>query len=120
MYTCDKRRSKAAVIAEMAPAFARNSNVIDFETHGFRTEDDDEWTETREDTQLCTARALTLLEWLANRPEREIAVVTHNSFLRHLQLGFGDMMQSADKDMLREKLKVGEIRTVLLGSTGAR
>lgn len=50
----------------------------------FEDEEDIYWTETRESDESCVSRGVELLRFLASRPESDIAVVSHSSFLRHL------------------------------------
>jgi broad specificity phosphatase PhoE len=83
-YTCDKRKTKTEIVAEMGPVFHGTGDAVDFESHGFPTEGDIDWTAEREPSEHCIARGLEFVDWLSRRPESEIAVVTHGSFLRHL------------------------------------
>ena len=142
LYTCDKRRCRNDVVQEVGPLFAATEDTIDFTTHGFQTEEDHDWGRlgagVREPAPACSARAMALLRWLASRPEQTIAVVTHNSFLRHLFAAFdpgavGGDSSHGDKGLslalppmcppalpederaeFRRKLGTAEIRTVLL------
>jgi hypothetical protein len=58
------------------------------------TEEDSIWTEEREPMPTLIARANSFLRYLKQRPERAIAVVTHNDFLKALffesELVFGE------------------------------
>ena len=48
------------------------------------SDDDAHYCDERESDEHCCERALHFLQWLNNRPEKCIAVVTHSSFLAAL------------------------------------
>jgi hypothetical protein len=81
-------------------SFAATNDKIDFESFAFETEDDEAWQEFREPDADCTARGVKMMQWLATRPESEIAVVTHSSYLRHLFGAFGQNIAKKDKEAL--------------------
>ncbi|KAI8616306.1 histidine phosphatase superfamily [Chytriomyces sp. MP71] len=114
LYTCDKRRSKTEIVNEMAPLFAKTGDLIDFDSFGFFSEADELWTETRESSEDCTMRAIQMMEWLASRPEREIAVVTHSSWLKHLFRSFGHAVAEKDKQTLHRLAGNAEVRSICL------
>lgn len=64
-------------------------------------------------------RAIRLLESISARPERCVAVVSHQEFLRHLFGNFGDTLHEADRSALQRKAKNCELRSVVLCSHGA-
>ena len=55
-----------------------------------------------------------MMKWLATRPENEIAVVAHSSWLRHLFSQFGESLNDKDQDKLRRKSGNAEVRSVTL------
>ena len=81
-------------------SFAATNDKIDFESFAFETEDNEAWQEFREPDADCTARGVKMMQWLATRPESEIAVVTHSSYLRHLFGAFGQNIAKKDKEAL--------------------
>jgi len=107
-YTCDGRRS----ISEISKDFP----AVDFSL----IEDDKDvfWGETREPDEDCAARAIRFLEWLSQRPESSIAVVTHSSFLRHMFIHNWEVLGRAtqDQDELTRTAGNCELRTVVLCS----
>ncbi|WCJ19683.1 Phosphoglycerate mutase family protein [Euphorbia peplus] len=73
-HPCDKRRS----ISETRPLFPQ----IDFSM--IESDDDNLWKDdVRETNEEVAARGLQFMDWLDTRPEKEIAVVTHNRFLEN-------------------------------------
>ena len=54
------------------------------------------------------------MQWLATRPEQEIAVVTHSSWLKHLFRAFGDQVDGRDKEDMHRLAGNAEIRSVCL------
>lgn len=48
---------------------------------------------TREPDEIVSARITEFLQWLANRPEREIIIVTHSAYLRRM---LADVMHVED------------------------
>lgn len=113
-FTCDKRRSKTEIIADFAPIYEHTNDQIDFESFGYCTEDDMNWNENREPSDILTQRGVNLMKWLATRPEKELAVVTHSSWLKHLFWSFGDQVDSRDQKVLHRLAGNAEIRSVCL------
>jgi len=91
VHTCDGRRAKSVLAAEFPH--------VDFSE--VTSEEDEMWEHKEEepspqDSRACSARGLRLLQWLWERPERDIAVVTHWVFLSHLfrQFPLGDLQRN--------------------------
>eukprot|EP00401_Gymnodinium_catenatum_P051801 CAMPEP_0117483740 /NCGR_PEP_ID=MMETSP0784-20121206/14098_1 /TAXON_ID=39447 /ORGANISM="" /LENGTH=390 /DNA_ID=CAMNT_0005278291 /DNA_START=87 /DNA_END=1259 /DNA_ORIENTATION=+ len=78
------------------------------------SDEDSAWAPERESEQHIHDRAMHFLHWLAKRPEREIAVVTHSSFLKNLFKVFGGDTSLEDQDVLRAVPANCELRTVVL------
>mmetsp|Transcript_26776 Transcript_26776/g.85977 ORF Transcript_26776/g.85977 Transcript_26776/m.85977 type:complete len:315 (+) Transcript_26776:414-1358(+) len=92
LYTCDGRGS----ISDLRNMFP------DIDYSEVKNENDEYWTELeREPSKECEARTVRFLEWLNDRPESKIAVVTHSSFLRHLFQQFGHTLQAENAEELR-------------------
>jgi broad specificity phosphatase PhoE len=75
------------------------------------------WTPEREPEAHVRRRAVSFLKWLSNRPEDEVAVVTHSSFMKHMFAIFtGEASPSVehDRDVLRAVPANCELRTVVL------
>jgi broad specificity phosphatase PhoE len=113
-FTCDKRRTRSEIVAEMGPVYEYTNDRIDFDRFGYPTEDDPYWTEDREPSDAVTSRAVAFMQWLATRPETEIAVVTHSSWLKHLFRAFGRNTADADRSTLHRLAGNAEVRTVCL------
>mmetsp|Transcript_10245 Transcript_10245/g.19676 ORF Transcript_10245/g.19676 Transcript_10245/m.19676 type:complete len:300 (-) Transcript_10245:161-1060(-) len=113
-YTCDKRRRASEVIKDMQVLYGTTHENIDFKSFAYCDEDDTKWTEKRETDESCCERGVALLHWLATRPEKEIAVVTHSSFLRHLFRAFGFSLDKRDMGELHRKSGNAELRSVTL------
>jgi len=80
----------------------------------FLAEEDQFWTEGREPSDVVIGRGVDMMKWLATRPESEIAVVTHSSWLKHLFRSFGETIVSKDKDELHRLSGNAEVRSVCL------
>lgn len=113
-FTCDKKRTKAEIVADMAPVYEATGDSIDFDSFGFPTEEDSVWKETREPDDECTGRGIAMMQWLATRPEKEIAVVTHSSWLKHLFRAMGQTTAEKDKKSLHQLAANAEVRSITL------
>lgn len=113
-YTCDKMRSKTEIVADMKPIYDHSYDRIDFDSFGFPNEEDANWTEAREASDAVIRRGVDALKWLATRPETEIAVVTHSSWLKHLFRSFGERTDDRDRDELHRLSGNAEVRSVCL------
>ena len=113
-FTCDKRRPRDEIVSEMEPAYSYTNDRIDFDSFGYPDADDTVWTTDREPGETVTARAVALMQWLATRPETEVAIVTHSSWLKHLFRAFGDNIAPTDKDSLHRLSGNAEVRSVCL------
>lgn len=96
-HPCDKRRPKAELQADF-PAVDFSPLVV---------EEDDSWTVAREPWDALVARAGDFLRAVAARPERSIAVVTHNDFLQALLLNAPEL--KTDEPALRKKFANCEV-----------
>ena len=63
---------------------------------------------------MVIQRGMDMLKWLATRPEMEIAVVTHSSWLKHLFQTFGKHVVEEDKKKLHRLSGNAEVRSVCL------
>jgi broad specificity phosphatase PhoE len=113
-YTCDKRRARSDIVEEMSRLYTSTHDSIDYYSFGFEEEEDRKWENEREASASVTGRGIALMEWLASRPEREIAVVTHASFLRHLFGAFGGSIELSDQKALHRKSGNCELRSITL------
>ena len=113
-YTCDRRRDKAEIVQEIQPLYEYTSDHIDYDSYGYPTEEDINWTKEREPSDQVTNRAIEFIQWLASRPEQEIAVVTHSSWLKHLFRAFGHQVAATDKQKLHRLAGNAEVRSVCL------
>ncbi|GBG77075.1 hypothetical protein CBR_g23401 [Chara braunii] len=111
---CDKR----SAITEYKQKFP----FVDFSQ--IETDEDTWWTEAHRETDTeIGARALKFLAWLAQRKERNIAVVSHSAFLFALVNLFGDKCSSDVQKELRAWFSNCEMRSVVLldhGSNGSQ
>lgn len=80
----------------------------------YANEEDEDWEEDRESDESVTLRAIRMMQWLATRPEKEIAVVTHSSWLKHLFKAFGHRVEDKDKRTLHRLSGNAEIRSITL------
>jgi broad specificity phosphatase PhoE len=113
-FTCDKKRTKTEIVAEMAPVYEATNDHIDFDSFGFPTEEDELWKETREPGEETIARGHAMMAWLATRPEKEIAVVTHSSWLKHLFRSFGGYIDDQDESKMHRLSGNAEVRSICL------
>lgn len=107
-YVCDGRRS----ITEIAAEFP------DFDWSEVEHNEDLYYSDERESDEHCCERAVRFLEWLNQRPEKCIAVVTHSSFLRHLFGQFGETHTDDTRTELQRLAGNCELRSVVLCSHG--
>ena len=80
----------------------------------FLDEEDQFWAEEREPSDVVIGRGVDMMKWLATRPETEIAVVTHSSWLKHLFRSFGQSIETKDKEELHRLSGNAEVRSVCL------
>jgi len=109
-YVCDGRRT----ISEIASEFPN------FDFSEVRHNEDIFYTDERESDEHCCDRAVKFLEWLNQRPEKCIAVVTHSSFLRHLFGQFGETLHYEDRENLQRLAGNCELRSIMLCSHGVK
>lgn len=93
VHPCDRRRS----ISEYKPHFP----AIDFSL--IENEGDVLWkAEVREKDEDLAARGMKFMKWFWTRKEKEIAVVSHSSFLLHTLSAYGnDCHQSVKNELSR-------------------
>mmetsp|Transcript_27322 Transcript_27322/g.33353 ORF Transcript_27322/g.33353 Transcript_27322/m.33353 type:complete len:137 (+) Transcript_27322:161-571(+) len=84
------------------------------ECYRYASEEDQDWGEHREPDDSCTGRGIKMMQWLATRPEKEIAVVTHSSWLKHLFRAFGQTVHEKDKKRLHRLAGNAEVRSICL------
>ncbi|PNW75247.1 hypothetical protein CHLRE_12g518950v5 [Chlamydomonas reinhardtii] len=105
VHPCDKRSS----ITEYRKRFPG----IDFSL--VSPDEDVLWTaDVRESKEAIRRRGLAFLKWLLTRPEREIAVVTHSSFLHFTLSCFGHGAATQVQGELHKWYENCEMRTVVL------
>jgi broad specificity phosphatase PhoE len=99
-HICDKR----SLASDTARKFGRiNMSLI--------LEEDMLWTTVRESRSSVIDRAFQLVEWLKERPESNIAVVTHSSFLLTL---FNAALDTTEQPELSKWFDTAEMRSVVL------
>jgi broad specificity phosphatase PhoE len=114
-FTCDKRRSKSQIVQELQPLYTYTNETIDFTTYAYATEEDEIWDTEREADHIVTQRCIAMMQWLGSRPERDIAVVTHSSWLKHLFRAFGhEQLDVKDQAKLHRLSGNAEIRSITL------
>ncbi|KAG7344616.1 phosphoglycerate mutase family protein [Nitzschia inconspicua] len=113
-FTCDKRRNKHEIIQELKPLYDHTGDTIDFDSYGYPQDDDVYWTHKRELDVSVLNRAIRFVQWLASRPETEMAVVTHSSWLKHLFRAFGQQHHPKDQSTLHRLAGNAEVRSVCL------
>lgn len=111
-YVCDGRRSIEEISSE--PQFQN------FDFSEIKHNEDVFYTDERESDDHCCDRAVKFLEWLNNRPEKCICVVTHSSFLRHLFGQFGESVTDYDRENLQRLAGNCELRSIVLCSHGTK
>jgi len=112
-FTCDKKRNKEEILGDIEPIYEYTGDRIDFQ-HGFPTDDDQTWSQEREPSDVVTKRGIDLMHWLATRPETEIAVVTHSSWLKHLFRAFGKQVADKDMETMHRLSGNAEVRSICL------
>jgi broad specificity phosphatase PhoE len=95
---CDQRRS----VTEVTKDFPQ----VDFTQ--LRTEADELWTPERESKASVAQRGHAFMSWLKKRPEKEVAVVCHSSFL----LTLFNVVLKCDDTTLEQWFNTGELRSV--------
>lgn len=113
-FTCDQRRGKTEIVADLQPLYDSTGDTIDFDSYGYPHENDVYWTTTREPSESVLQRGIQLVHWLAMRPETELAVVSHSSFLKHLFRAFGQSLHHKDQRTLHRIAGNAEVRSVCL------
>jgi len=108
-YVCDGRRPIAQIIQEF-PSF--DFSEVAYNEDAFYTEN------ARETDEHCCERGVHFLQWLNQRPEKCIAVVTHSSFLRHIFSQFGGNLHKDDMDSLQRLAGNCELRSIVMCSHG--
>ena len=102
LHPCDRRRTRA----ELAADFPTVSLAA------LTTEADGTWTPAREPWDALVARAGDFLRLLAARPQRTVAVCTHNDFLQALLLEAPEL--KASDPALRKKFANAEVMPLWL------
>ncbi|KAK8466887.1 hypothetical protein PHAVU_008G184700 [Phaseolus vulgaris] len=109
VHPCDKRRA----ISEYRNMFP----AIDFSF--IESEEDILWKpDVREKIEEVSARGLKFLEWLWTRKEKEIAVVTHSSFLFNTLRAFGKDCHPDMKSEICKHFGNCELRSVVIIDRG--
>ncbi|CAJ1970548.1 unnamed protein product [Sphenostylis stenocarpa] len=109
VHPCDKRRT-VSEYRNMFPA-------IDFSL--IESEEDILWkSDVREKIEEVSARGLKFLEWLSTRKEKEIAVVTHSSFLFNTLRAFGKDCHTDIKSEICKPFTNCELRSVVIIDRG--
>ncbi|KAJ7555405.1 hypothetical protein O6H91_05G036000 [Diphasiastrum complanatum] len=110
VHPCDRRQS-ASIYKKLFPA-------IDFSE--LETDEDSWWkADVRESHEDIYSRCRALIKWLLNRSEKQIAIVSHSSFLAHLVSLFGDDCTPVIKNELHNGYANCELRTVLVADRRA-
>ncbi|KAK9830223.1 hypothetical protein WJX72_010435 [[Myrmecia] bisecta] len=108
-HPCDRRQP--------ASHYRKHYPAVDFSL--IETEEDVLWKrEEREPKEHITARGLCFMQWLMQRPEARIAVVTHSSFLYYMMSQFGHAGAPLVKGELHRWYENCEMRTVVLSDSG--
>ncbi|KAL9321335.1 hypothetical protein ACSQ67_013174 [Phaseolus vulgaris] len=77
---------------------------------------EDTWwkTDVRETEEELAARGLKFMNWLGTRKEKEIAIVTHRSFLFHTLCAFGNYSHHLEKKKLSKPFANCELRSMVI------
>ncbi|XP_058758271.1 phosphoglycerate mutase-like protein isoform X1 [Vicia villosa] len=108
LHPCDKRRT----VSEYRHMFPG----IDFSL--IETDEDTWWKPEREKKEEVTGRGLKFLEWLCTRKEKEIAVVTHSSFLFNTLSAFGNDCHPNIKTEMCKHFANCELRSMVIVDKG--
>ncbi|GAU48514.1 hypothetical protein TSUD_244340 [Trifolium subterraneum] len=108
LHPCDKRRT----VSEYRNLFPG----IDFSL--VETNEDTWWTPEREKKEEVIGRGLKFLEWLCTRKEKEIAVVTHSSFLFNTLSAFGNDCHPNIKTEMCAHFANCELRSMVIVDKG--
>lgn len=101
-HTCDGRRNRSIIASDFP--FVDLSLVTSEEDHLWEAK---EILPSEQNAEACSRRALHFLEWLMQRPEKRIGVVSHWVFYTHLFALFPD-------ETLKDKFGNAELREVSL------
>ena len=102
-----------------APAKGISSAVQGIGPLQVESEEDVLWTtEARETDAQVAARGSSFMQWLMQRPESRIAVVSHSSFLYNMLLGFGHGAVPLVRGELHRKFQNCEMRSVVVADLG--
>lgn len=106
-HPCDRRRP--------LEEYRKKFPGIDFSN--VLNEDDIYWKAGQRESDADIAkRGIEFLQWLSNRPETEIAVVSHSGFLRCMLSNFDGAGSKSVRDDMRRLFANCELRTVVLGA----
>lgn len=104
-HPCDRRRTRSY--------YKDKFPDIDFSL--IETEEDTLWEpQQRESRESILKRVRKFLDWLQERPEMYIAVVTHSAFLRNMNSIFGTGLDDTIREELQRQFKNCEMRTIML------
>ncbi|XP_022768523.1 phosphoglycerate mutase-like protein 1 isoform X2 [Durio zibethinus] len=105
VHPCDRRKS----ITEYRPVFP----AIDFSL--IESNEDSLWeANIREKNEEVAVRGMKFLNWLWTRKEKEIAIVTHSSFLYHTLSAFGSDCHPSVKSEICKHFANCELRSVVI------
>ncbi|KAJ6754915.1 BROAD-SPECIFICITY PHOSPHATASE YOR283W-RELATED [Salix purpurea] len=105
VHPCDKRHH----VSEYQVLFP----AVDFSL--IETDEDVLWkADVRETTEELAARGLKFLNWLWTRKEKEIAIVTHSSFLVHTLSAFGNDCHPSVKKEMGTRFANCELRSMVI------
>lgn len=104
-HPCDKRRSRQEI----------RTDFPSIDLSPLQSEEDDYWTEERESMEALIGRANKFLAAIRQRPEQNIAVVTHNDFLK--ALFFESSLQFSDGSLKKTFGNAEELTLVITWET---
>eukprot|EP01025_Chloroclados_australasicus_P039930 TRINITY_DN4159_c0_g1_i1.p1 TRINITY_DN4159_c0_g1~~TRINITY_DN4159_c0_g1_i1.p1 ORF type:complete len:296 (+),score=36.99 TRINITY_DN4159_c0_g1_i1:90-977(+) len=110
-HPCDKRRTKSHLMEEFPGV---DFSLIEFEDDVYYEDD------VREAADQIQARGVRLMQFLLNRPEKRIAVVSHAGFLRNCLRQFGLDFDERIKEGMHGSLNNCEMRTMVLACQGSQ